>query len=480
LQSGVEHQRAGRFGEAEPLYRRVLAAQPRNTDALYLLGLLTQATSRYAESVELFQRATQENPKSAKYFVNLGLSLGGMGLGKTRESLDALRKAVAIDPTIPAAWSNLGNEFSNDLQFEEAIDAYQKALRLNPDFADAQCNLGAALQEHLPTLAPAIAAYERAVALQPDFATAHWNLGFALLLMEDYGRGLTECEWRLKTHIVQPRNFRRPSWDGSDLAGRRILVHTEQGFGDTIQMARYLPMLAERGGEVILECPAALVRLLRDLPGLKQIVASGDPLPEFDLYCPIMSLPLMFNTTPATIPWNGPYLRPDSTLAAQWAARLPADVNRPRIGLVWAGRPENKVDRKRSMRLEQFAPLASIASARFISLQKGGAAEQARRPPAGLELIDFTDELQDFTDTAALMANLDLIIAVDTAVAHLAGALGRQAWLLLPYRPDWRWMMDREDSLWYPSLRLFRQKTRGDWGEVIGRVVQGLREFKPE
>jgi Tfp pilus assembly protein PilF len=475
LQTAAEHQRAGRLAEAEPILRRVLKSHPRNTDALYLLGLLTQATRRFAESVDLFQRAVHENPRSAKYLVNLGLSLGGMGLGRTREATEALRAAVAIDPDIPAAWSNLGNEFRNDLKFEEAIDAYRRALRLKPDFADAHLNLGASLQETEPTLQPAIDAYEKAVSLRPDLATAHWNLGFALLLCGDYPRGLAEYEWRLKVRsIAEPRDFPVPRWDGGDLTGKRILIHSEQGLGDTIHISRYIPMLAQRGGLVVLECPILLMGLLRNLPGLAQIVAPGKPLPEFDLHCPIMSLPLMFNTTLATIPWPGPYLHADPKLAEQWSQRMPPDPNRPRVGLIWAGRPDNKIDHKRSMRLDQFAPLSAIKNARFFSLQKGPAATQARRPPAGMELIDYTNDLHDFADTAAMAANLDLILTVDTSVAHLAGALGRRTWVLLPRSPDWRWMLDREDSPWYPTLRLFRQKTRGDWEEVMERVQREL------
>jgi Flp pilus assembly protein TadD len=480
LQTAAEHQRAGHLADAEPILRRVLNLQPRNTDGLYLLGLLTQTTGRFAESVELFQRAVHENPRSAKYLVNLGLSLGGMGLGRTREATEALRAAVAIDPGIPAAWSNLGNEFRNDFKFEEAIDAYRRALRLKPDFADAQLNLGATLQETEPALQPAIDAYRKAIALQPDLATAHWNLGFALLLSGDYEQGLPEYEWRLKTRsIVQPRNFPVPMWGGGDLAGKRILLHAEQGLGDTIHMARYIPMVAGRGAVVILECPVPLVRLLRDLPGLTQIVAGGDPLPAFDLHCPLMSLPLLFNTTLATIPWPGAYLHAEAKLSEQWSRRMPADSNSPRIGLVWAGRPENKVDRKRSMRLDQFAPLSAIRNARFFSLQKGPSASQARRPPAGMELIDYTNDLGDFTDTAAMIANLDLVVTVDTSIAHLTGALGRPAWVLLPRSPDWRWMLHRDDSPWYPALRLFRQKMRGDWEEAMNRVKVELGEAIP-
>jgi Flp pilus assembly protein TadD len=475
LQIAAEHHRAGRLREAETIYRRVLSTRPRNADALYLLGLVTQLTRRFAESAELFQRAVRENPKSVKYLVNLGLSLGGMGLGRTAEAIEALRRAVALDPNVPEAWSNLGNEFRNDLKFDQAIECYRKALRLKPDFADAQCNLGVALQETEPTLAGAIAAYETAIAMQGDFGMAHWNLGFALLLLGDYARGLPEYEWRFRTQtIVAPRNFRQPQWDGTDLAGQRILLHAEQGLGDTIHIARYVPMVAQRGGKVILECQPALPRLLGQLPGLTEIVAAGERLPPFDVHCPLMTLPLVFKTTLATIPANVPYLQPDPQLAGPWALRLPPDPKSPRIGLAWAGRPENKNDRNRSMRLDQFAPLSAIKHARFVTLQLGPAAAQARRPPAGLELIDHTNELHDFADTAALLANLDLIITVDTAVAHLAGALARPAWVLLPYMPDWRWMLDRTDSPWYPTLRLFRQKTRGDWAQVMERIQISL------
>jgi Tfp pilus assembly protein PilF len=477
LQTAAEHQRAGRLAEAEPILRRVLKHQPRNTDGLYLLGLLTQATARYTESVELFQRAVHENPRSAKYLVNLGLSLGGMGLGRTQEALDALRAAVAIDPTIPAAWSNLGNEFRNSFKYDEAVECYHKALQLKPDFADAHLNLGAALQEIEGTPDKAIESFARAIILQNNLAVAHWNLGFALLLKGDYPRGLPEYEWRILVHgIVEPRQFPAPRWDGRDLAGKRIFIHSEQGLGDTLHIARFIPMLAERGATVIFECPVMLMNLLRELPGVAQMVAPGQPAPAYDVYCPIMSLPLMFKTTLETIPWTGPYLSADRNLMDSWAQRLPADRDRPRIGLVWAGRPGNKIDYKRSMRLDDFAPLAAIKNARFFSLQKGGAAAQTQRPPGGLELLDYSDELRDFTDTAALLANLDLIITVDTSVAHLAGAMGRPTWLLLPFSPDWRWLLKREDSPWYPTIRLFRQQTRGDWKGVMEKVRDELSD----
>jgi len=402
-----------------------------------------------------------------------------MGLGRTHEAIEALRAAVAIDPNVPAAWNNLGNEFRNDLRYDDAMDAYRRAIALDANFADAHLNLGASLQEIEPTLDNALAAYRKAISLQPDFATAHWNYGFALLLGGDYAGGLPEYEWRMKVKAIAPnRSFPVPAWAGQDLTGKRILLHAEQGLGDSIHMARYIPMVVARGAEVIVECPKPLVRVLEGMGSGVKIVAGGEPLPTFDLHCPLMTLPLRFGTTLASIPWNGPYLHANEEISARWRERMPPDPRRLRIGLVWAGRPENKVDRKRSMRLDQFAPLAGITDARFFSLQKGPARDQIRRSPAGLELIDYTDDLGDFADTAAMIANLDLVISVDTSVAHLAGAMGRPVWVLLPTNPDWRWMLEREHSPWYPSARLFRQKMRGDWAEVTAQVATELKKAK--
>lgn len=474
LETAVAHQRAGRLREAEPLCRRVLSMQPQNADALFLLGLVTQATRRYAESAELFQRAVEANPKSATYYAHLGISLGGMGLRRGAEAIAALRSAVALDPNIPEAWVNLGNEFGRENRFDEAMDCYQKALKLKPDSADAYCNMGAILQETQPTLGPAIDAYRKAVSLQPDLALAHWNLGLAMLLQGDCEHGLPEYEWRWRAQTVgTPRNFPQARWDGSDLAGKRILLHFEQGLGDTIHMARYIPMVAARGGKVILQCQSPLIALLRNL-GPEQIIPAGEPLPPFDVHCPLMSLPLVFKTTLQTIPASVPYLHPDPQLVEQWSKRMPPENGQPRIGLAWAGKPGHKNDRNRSMRLEHFAPMASLKDARFYTLQLGSPAEEARRPPPGLKLIDFTGDLHDFADTAAMAANLDLVIAVDTSVAHLTGAINKPIWMLLPYMPPWQWMLHREDSPWYPTMRIFRQKTRGDWAEVMERVKQQL------
>jgi Flp pilus assembly protein TadD len=480
MQNAVNLHRAGRLGEAEAIYRQVLEADRKNVNALYLLGLMTQATRRFEESAELFRRATKINPTSAKYWINLGLSAGGMGLGRTDEALVAFRKAVALDPNISAAWNNLGNELRNDGKPAEALDCYRKAMALEPNFVDAQSNIGASLQD-LGDLPGAIEAFAKSVAIQPDYATGHWNLGFTQLLNGQFERGWMEYEWRFKAESVSPpRNFAQHLWDGGPIAGRTLLIHAEQGFGDTIHMVRYIPLIAERmkregGCRIILECPAPLARLMQRLPGGAEIIPSGHPLPTFDVHLPTLSLPLVFRTDLNSIPADIPYLSADPIATDLWATKLPPSGGRKRIGLVWAGRPENKNDRNRSITLQQLAPLAN-APVQFISLQKGSAAEQLRNPPAGMEIFDASDEIYDFADTAALIAHLDLVIAVDTAVAHLAGAMGKPVWVLTPFSPDWRWLMNRDDSPWYPTLRLFRQKVLRQWPDVIEQVAAALSQ----
>jgi hypothetical protein len=271
--------------------------------------------------------------------------------------------------------------------------------------------------------------------------------------------------------------FAEPPWDGRPLEGRTLLLHAEQGFGDAIQFIRYLPLAAERGGRIIIECQAQLQRLFQINAGGSQIVASGQPMPDFDSHCPLLSLPWVFGTTLASVPDIVPYLRADAENVGSWRQRLAEHSQVVKVGLVWSGNPAHKNDRCRSMTLARLAPLAQTRGVRFFSLQKGEAATEARTPPPGMELIDWTEELTDFADTAALIAHLDLVIAVDTAVAHLAGAMGKPVWTLLPFVPDWRWLLEREDSPWYPSMRLFRQPFWGDWDSVIERVADELSNW---
>ncbi len=329
----------------------------------------------------------------------------------------------------------------------------------------------------------ALASCERAIALKPDSPEAHFNKGACHLALGDYERGWEGYEWRWQTrHAAALPDFPGPLWRGdAAIANQTILVHAEQGFGDSLQFCRYVPMLARRA-RVVLDVPRPLARLLASLDCDMQIVARGDDLPPFDAWIPMLSLPRAFNTTLATIPAAVPYLRADPEQASRWRDRLAALPGR-KVGLVWAGSPLSPqpralaMDRRRSMTLQQFAPLAEIPGLCLISLQKGEGAPQASTPPDGMVLHDWTNELRDFADTAALVEALDLVISVDTSVVHLAGALARPVWVLNRFDQCWRWLSGRTDSPWYPTARLFRQPEPGDWGSVIGEVAEALRNL---
>jgi len=298
-----------------------------------------------------------------------------------------------------------------------------------------------------------------------------------LLVRGDFLQGWEEYEWRWKTKdaAFPERNFAQPQWDGSPLEGRTLLLHAEQGLGDAIQFIRYLPLVAQNGGNIVLECQPELQRLFQRMAPDLPVLAMGQALPAFDVHCPLMSLSRVFSTDLGNIPQTVPYLHADAAEAALWGERLAGLGSSLKVALVWAGNPTNKNDRKRSLKLASLAPLAEVPGVRFISLQKGDATAEARTLPAGVALIDVAEDLKDFADTAALLANLDLVISVDTAVVHLAGAMGRPVWTLLPFAPDWRWLLGRADSPWYPTMRLFRQPAIGDWDAVIAEVREQLQ-----
>jgi hypothetical protein len=294
----------------------------------------------------------------------------------------------------------------------------------------------------------------------------------------DFERGWAEYEWRWKLQGIDPANgpFSKPLWDGSDLHGRRILLQGEQGLGDTIQFVRYVSEIAARGGRVLLSSKFELQRLFAHLKGIEQYIPPNEAIPPYDLHCPLMSLPLRLKTTLSTIPAPIPYLQAEARLAAQWREKLLSEPNL-KVGICWAGSPVHTNDRNRSTVLESFAPLSRVSGVTYYSLQKGAAASQASRPPEGMRLIDLSPQLDSFDDTAAVISNLDLLISVDTSLVHLAGAMGRPVWTLLPFFSDWRWMLDRSDSPWYPTMRLFRQPRRGDWTTPIRQIIEAIPAF---
>ncbi|MGD0540276.1 MAG: tetratricopeptide repeat-containing glycosyltransferase family protein [Tepidisphaeraceae bacterium] len=432
-------------------------------------GHTQDAQIRLSENETACRQSIQRNPADAGAHFNLGSCL--LKRGQIDEAISAWKVGLRLRPEIPEAYGSLADAYMRKEQFDDAIEAARTAVRLKPDLAFAWNNLGAALAAKT-NIDEAIAAYRNAIGFKPDFAQAHWNLSLALLLRGDFAEGWEEYEWRfsMQDFPIPKFNFRQPRWRGEELAGRRILLYCEQGMGDAIQFVRYVPLVVARGGRVVMVGPMELFTLLRSFPGVEEVVAPG-PWPAFDVQCPLLSLPRIFRTRAESIPAPIPYIRPDPHRVQAWKDRFIGIAGKRNVGLAWAGRPNFGNDRNRSIALEQLSPLTAFNDIAFVSLQKGEAAKQA----ADMTLIDLTAELHDFADTAALIANLDLVISVDTAVAHLAGAMGKPVWVLLPLAPDWRWRLNREDSAWYPSMRLFRQPSRRDWKTPIAAMSEAMK-----
>jgi hypothetical protein len=361
-----------------------------------------------------------------------------------------------------------------------AENSYASAVKINPHNAAAHMHLG----DYSCTSGrydEAIRHFEDGLRMEPDRASAHWNMALLLLLVGKFSDGWREYEWRLRYDEITPpeiaaRYVSKPLWDGSRLAGQTLLVYFEQGFGDTLQFCRYLPLVRQRVDHLVFECQPELYRLLTGLFGDIELIerrpGTLSPDVSYDLQIPLMSLPRLFETAIDTIPKNAPYIHADPQLVEHWRQRL--DTRDFKVGIVWAGNPNYKGDQKRSLSLTALTPFAQLQETCFYSLQKGPATAEVATAPAGMQLIDLASELNDFATTAAVIANLDLVITVDTAVAHLAGAMGKTVWALIYSPPDWRWLLDREDSPWYPTMRLFRQASPGEWGPVIETVALEL------
>ena len=458
----VEWHQQGRIDDAERIYRNILAADPENPDALHLLGMAAQDRGQYEDAVALMGRAISLNPWASFYHSNLGNTL--QELRRFSDAVLCYEESLRLGPECPQAHNNLGNALRELGRLDEAILHFLEAVRRRPDYHQAYRNLGNTLTDK-GLFAEAAACYREAVRLRPDWAEAHKSLGNALLITGEFREGWEEVEWRWLTADAPKISFTEPVWDGSRLDGRTILLWAEQGLGDTLQFVRYAGAVAARGGRVVVECQTPLVPLVETVAGVGQVVAYGDELPRFEVHAPLQSLPRILGTTAGDIPATVPYLRVSEGLREKWAAHLSAEAGL-KVGLAWAGNPANRRDHKRSIRAELLAPLERVPGVRWFSLQKN--------PPDGMPPLPITDVAGDFPNTAAAIECLDLVISVDSAMAHLTGALGKPVWTLLPFVPDWRWLLEREDTPWYPSMRLFRQSRAGDWQEVLERIAAAI------
>lgn len=471
FEQAVRHHQAGRLREAEPLYQYVLQTDPNHAEALHMLGWLAHQCGHSAAGADLLRRAMSIRPAEPRHPLSLAMVLHS--LGRMDEAIRVGRQAIAIAPDHADAHYNLGVILASFGDFQAAADSFGRAITLRPNHAEGLTNLANALNE-IGRVDDAIAAYRQAIGLRPDLALARWNLALALLLKGNFAEGWKhyEARWAMKGRRNND-GFSQPLWDGSDLKGRRILLRCEQGFGDSLHFIRYAPRVAAMGGTVFVQCQKELKRLFETVAGLQQVFSMDEVPSAFDVQFPLMSLAGLFGTDSDSIPRKVPYVRADPGLCDSWRSRIAAVEPGLRIGLAWSGLPNPP---GRSVPPGALEPLGAVRGVRFISLQKPTAPNAV--PAPDLNLIDWTSELEDFAQTAALMANLDLIITIDTSVAHLAGAMGLPTWLLVKYAPDWRWGLNRRDCPWYPAMRLYHQPTPGDWVPVIQEVVHDLTKME--
>jgi tetratricopeptide (TPR) repeat protein len=494
-----------RHAEAFDVYVKAIQLDPNDVLSLYAAARSAAQLGRDAQAAECLQRLTQLQPNSATTWADFGIVL--TRLNQLPQSVEALQRSIAIESTGHAltglsdalrqlnrvdeateparrgaelqpevAWAQIayGNVLQVLARFDEAVDHYRKALAIEPGHFDAINNLGLTLLK-MGQPVEALKTWDEAVEKHPDNANLRANRSLAILTLGNLARGFAEYESRFESlafrSTPQPS---KPRWRGEDVRGKTILLSSEQGLGDTIHFARYVPMIAQTGARVVIACPPEIKDLLLTVKGVAEVRSRGDADPQFDYWVPMASLPFHFKTTLENVPAEVPYLHADAARIEKWRSRL-AGEGIFKVGIVWAGSPLHQNDRSRTCRLEQFFPLARIEGVRLFSLQKGPAAQAVLGAPAELKLTALGDELRDFSDTAAVLEALDLLIAVDTSVVHLAGALGRPVWTLLAHGPDWRWLMEREDSPWYPTMRLIRQPKVHDWKSVFERLERELR-----
>jgi Flp pilus assembly protein TadD len=461
LQIGWKQHQSGDVRGAEHVYRQVLQAAPGNENAWCFLGMVCHDQARYDDAVEAYGRALEIRAEFPVALSNLGNTL--KQLGRLDEAIASCQRALDFKPDYSTAYNNLGVAYVAKGDLDLAKTTFEKSLDLMPNGVVAHSNLGAALVRQGDYEA-GTARSEAALKIDPKYAEAHKNLAIVWLLMGDFERGWPEYEWRWRCPGNSLPSIKQPMWDGTPLQGRTILLVAEQGLGDTLHFVRYAKVMQKRGARVIVAAQKPLLPILAECQGIDQLVKANGSYPSFDTWAPLVSLPGLVKTTLASIPAEVPYLAADPTLVKEWSERLAAHSGF-RIGITWQGSPDFHADRQRSIPLRLFAALAEIPGVQLFSLQKGFGSEQIAALNGQFDVVDFGDELDGtagpFMDSAAIMQNMDLLVSSDTSVPHLAGALGLETWLALSMSPDWRWLLGRDDSPWYPSMRLFRQQTLG-------------------
>jgi tetratricopeptide (TPR) repeat protein len=473
---GILLEELKRFDEALSSYNQAIAIEPKFAQAYYNRGIVLQELKRFDEALVSYNQAIAINSNFVNAYNNKSIVL--KSLKRFDEALSVCDQAISIKPDYPNTYYNQGKILQELNRHDEALVSYDQAIVIKPDYSEAYNNRSNTLKE-LKQFDKALVNYNQAIAIDPNYADAYFNKSLLLILRGNYGEGwqLYEWRWKQKHNIDSRRSYKQPLWLGNEsLIGKTLLITIEQGFGDYIQFIRYAFLVEKLGAKVILEAPLLLMKLASTLKGHFIFVESGKSLPDFDYYCPIVSLPLAFKTTVETIPATLPYLYVDKVKKQQWNKKLGKQVM-IRIGLVWTGNPDHTNDHNRSLLLKQFSHLLTLPF-EFHSLQKDIREADAQTIIDHPHIYQHQDELQDFSDTAALVDAMDIIISVDTSVAHLAGAMGKKLWLLLPYLPDFRWMLDREDSPWYPSAKLYRQEKINDWDTVLEKLKADLLKLK--
>ena len=470
-------QKCERFDEAVACYDKALAGKKDFAEGHYNRAVALKGLKKYEEALLAYDQALALKPNYAEAWLGRGNVFA-----KLQRSLDAIADydhALSLRPDYADAYLGRGNVLHELERFVDALDNYNRALALKPDMAEVYLGRGVTFHE-MKRFDEALDNYDRTIALKPDMADGYWDKALTLLLIEQFSRGweLYEWRWQLEGFLPFRKNFSQPLWRGEvPLAGKTILLHSEQGLGDTIQFCRYIPMVARLGARVILEVEEVLLPLLKDLEGIEEITAKGKTLPSFDYHCPLMSLPLAFGTELHTMPPAPQYVQASPEKLTYWQDKL-GKKTKPRIGLVWSGGKIHKNDHNRSIALAEWIPCLP-AGYQYISLQKDIREADEETLKRHGDILRFDQELRDFSDTAALCTLMDVVISVDTSVAHLGGALGKPTWILLPFiLQDWRWLLDRKDSPWYPSVTLYRQPQRGDWSSVFSAVRNDLLAMK--